>query len=212
VQPGAERVADARDARATLDPLHLVAVLEHHDRRHILYVEVLGELRSAVHVDARTREGLVVPPFLQHLIEKCLDTTAEAGPGRMEVQQFGLCRRIHAVVLPGCGEPKTSRPKCLAVWPLRGGGGPHVSTSTESYSALMVRLRPLDGSVMTPDEAQRIRDAADARLFGDPDQIEISTAALDLLEGLVEAARLSSRTSSALAEMLSEIESVGATS
>ena len=87
-----------------------------------------------------------------------------------------------------------------------------MSTSTESYSALMVRLRPLDGSVMTPDEAQRIRDAADARLFGDPDQIEISTAALDLLEGLVEAARLSSRTSSALAEMLSEIESVGATS
>ena len=36
--------------------------------------------------------------------------------------------------------------------------------------------------------------------------------ALDLLEALVEAARLSSRTSNALAEMLSEIESVGATS
>ena len=87
-----------------------------------------------------------------------------------------------------------------------------MSTSTESYSALMVRLRALDGSVMTPDEAQRIRDAADARLFGDPDQIEISTRALDLLEALVEAARLSSRTSNALAEMLSEIESVGATS
>jgi hypothetical protein len=87
-----------------------------------------------------------------------------------------------------------------------------VSTSTESYSELMVRLRALDGSVMTPDEAQRIRDAADARLFGDPDQIEISTHALDLLEALVEAARLSSRTSNALAEMLSEIESVSATS
>jgi hypothetical protein len=84
--------------------------------------------------------------------------------------------------------------------------------STESYSALMVRLRALDGGVLTPDEAQRIRDAADARLFGDPDQIEISTCALDLLEALVEAARLSSRTSNTLAEMLSEIESVGATS
>ena len=117
MQPGAERVADARNARATLDPLHLMAVLEHNDRRHILYVEVLGELRSAVHVDARTREGLVIPPFLQHLIEKCLDTAAEAGPGRMEVQQFGLCRRIHAVVLPACGEPKTSRPNARRFGP-----------------------------------------------------------------------------------------------
>jgi hypothetical protein len=87
-----------------------------------------------------------------------------------------------------------------------------VSTSTESYSALMVRLRALDGSVLTPDEAQRIRDAADARLFGDSDQIEISTDAVDLLETLVEAARLSTRTSNALAEMLSDIESVSATS
>jgi hypothetical protein len=84
--------------------------------------------------------------------------------------------------------------------------------STEAYSALMVRLRALDGSVLSPDEAQGIRDAADARLFGDPDQVEISTGALDLLEALVEAARLSSRTSNALAEMLSEIESVSATS
>jgi hypothetical protein len=87
-----------------------------------------------------------------------------------------------------------------------------VSTSTESYSALMVRLRALDGSVLTPEEAQRIRDAADARLFGDPDQIEISTDALDLLDALVESARLSSRTSNAVAEMLSDIESVSATS
>ena len=87
-----------------------------------------------------------------------------------------------------------------------------MSTSTESYSALMVRLRALDGSVLTPEEAQRIRDAADARLFGDPDQIEISTDAVDLLETLVEAARLSTRTSNALAEMLSDIESVSATS
>ena len=87
-----------------------------------------------------------------------------------------------------------------------------MSLSTESYSALMVRVRALDGSVLTADEAQRIRDAADARLFGDPNQLEIATSALDLLESLVEAARLSSRTSNALAEMLSEIESVSATS
>jgi hypothetical protein len=87
-----------------------------------------------------------------------------------------------------------------------------VTTSTESYSALMVRLRALDGSVLTPEEAQRIRDAADARLFGDPEQIEISTGALDLLDALVESARLSSRTSNALAEMLSDIESVSAPS
>jgi hypothetical protein len=87
-----------------------------------------------------------------------------------------------------------------------------VSTSPEAYSALMVRLRALDGSVMTPEEAQRIRDAADARLFGDPDHFQVSTDALDLLEALVESARLSSRTSNALAEMLSDIESVSATS
>ena len=201
-----------RNAHAALDPLHLVAVLEHDDRRHVLDVEVLGELRGAVHVDARTRERLVVPPLLQHLVEECLDTAAEAGSGRMEVEQFGLCRRSHAVVLPGCGERENISSETRAVSPLKVRGGPHVSTSTESYSALMVRLRALDGSVMTPDEAQRIRDAADARLFGDPDQIEISTRALDLLEDLVEAARLSSRTSNTLAEMLSDIESVGATS
>jgi hypothetical protein len=117
---------------------------------------------------------------------------------------------------PSCYPDAVSRKhaagKTPAVWPLKCGGGPGVSLSTESYSALMVRVRALDGSVLTADEAQRIRDAADARLFGDPNQLEISTSALDLLESLVEAARLSSRTSNALAEMLSEIESVSATS
>src|SRR6476646_3917266 len=99
-----------------------------------------------------------------------------------------------------------------AVWRLKCGGGPGVGLARGSTSPLMVGVRALDGSVLTADEAQQIRDAADARLFGDPNQLEISTSALDLLESLVEAARLSSRTSNALAEMLSEIESVSATS
>jgi hypothetical protein len=80
-----------------------------------------------------------------------------------------------------------------------------VSTSTESYGALVERLRDLDG-VFTAREAQAIRDAADARLFGDPDQIETVTLALEMLETLVEAARLSTRTSRQLGDLLCSIE------
>ena len=43
---------------AALDLAYHAAVLEHDDRGHILDVEVLGELRSAVHVDAAAREAL----------------------------------------------------------------------------------------------------------------------------------------------------------
>ena len=128
--------------------------------------------------------------------ENACGSAAPAAPGRGTPRRGGWGRIwasrstatwvLSSHVTPSCSplaaSRKTSRPKTRAVSPLRARGGPHVSTSTESYSALMVRLRALDGSVLTPDEAQRIRDAADARLFGDPDQIEISTRALDLLE------------------------------
>ena len=85
-----------------------------------------------------------------------------------------------------------------------------MALSTEAYRTLVTRLRELDGSVFTPAEAQIVRDAADARLFGDDDQTEAVARALDLFGTLVEAARLSKRTSSALSDMLGEIESVGA--
>jgi len=81
-----------------------------------------------------------------------------------------------------------------------------VSTSSESYGALVERLRDLDGNVFTVREAQAIRDAADARLFGDADQIEAVTAALEMMDTLVEAARLSSRTSRELGDLLCSIE------
>ena len=81
-----------------------------------------------------------------------------------------------------------------------------MTSSTESYRALAARLRELDTSVFTQREAQLIRDAADARLFGDADQMDSVTTALDLLETLVEAARLSSRTSAQLADLLCAIE------
>jgi hypothetical protein len=83
---------------------------------------------------------------------------------------------------------------------------PVVSMSTESYGALIERLRDLDGSVFTAREAQSLRDAADARLFGDPDQIETVTRVLEMLETLVEAARLSTRTSRQLGDLLCSIE------
>lgn len=79
--------------------------------------------------------------------------------------------------------------------------------STESYSTLLRRVRDLDGAVFTAREAQRMRDAADARLFGDDDQAETAKRALAMLDGLVDAARLSRRTASALADLLDEIES-----
>jgi hypothetical protein len=81
-----------------------------------------------------------------------------------------------------------------------------VSTSSESYSALVERLRDLDGNVFTVREAQSLRDAADARLFGDTNQIETVTLALEMMDTLVEAARLSSRTSRELGDLLCAIE------
>ncbi|MDX6539377.1 MAG: hypothetical protein QOI71_987, partial [Gaiellales bacterium] len=69
-----------------------------------------------------------------------------------------------------------------------------MAASTNSYRALVERLRDLDGAVFTESEAQQLREAADARLFGDADQVESVRLALEMLERLVEAARLSSRT------------------
>lgn len=83
-----------------------------------------------------------------------------------------------------------------------------MTATTDTYRSLVTRLREFDGSVFTPHEAQVLRDAADARLFGDDDQMEAVARALQLLDVLVEAARLSSRTSGLLADMLCGIESV----
>lgn len=87
-----------------------------------------------------------------------------------------------------------------------------MATSTESYRSLVIRLRELDGSVFTPAEAQIVREAADARLFGDDDRLDAVGRALELLTTLVEAARLSSRTSTLLADLLCNIDSVEAAS
>ena len=81
-------------------------------------------------------------------------------------------------------------------------------SSTACYRALVERVRDLDGAVLTPQEAQQVRDAADARLFGDGDQIETVKRALELLDRMVEAARLSSRTSRQLSDLLRDIEPV----
>lgn len=80
--------------------------------------------------------------------------------------------------------------------------------STAAYRALLERVRDLDGAVLTAREAQQVRDAADARLFGDGDQVETVKCALELLHRLVAAARLSSRTSRQLSDLLCEIEPV----
>jgi hypothetical protein len=84
-----------------------------------------------------------------------------------------------------------------------------VASSTESYAELMERLRELDGSVLSAAEAQLVRDAADARLFGDADHLEAAGDALAVLDVLVEAARLSTRTRAVLGDLLCAIESVG---
>jgi hypothetical protein len=83
-----------------------------------------------------------------------------------------------------------------------------MAASTDSYRALVERVRDLDGAVLTAEESQQVRDAADARLFGDGDQTETVECALALLERLVEAARLSSRTSRELSDLLRGIEQV----
>jgi hypothetical protein len=80
---------------------------------------------------------------------------------------------------------------------------------TDSYLALVGRVRDLGGAVLHDHEAQRVRDAADARLFGDDNQIETVELALELLDQLVEAARLSSRTCRQLSDLLCAIEPFG---
>jgi hypothetical protein len=83
---------------------------------------------------------------------------------------------------------------------------------TDSYRALVGRVRDLDGAVLSEVEAQAVRDAADARLFGDDDQSETVQYALALLDQLVEAARLSDRTCRQLSALLSAIEPFGSRS
>ena len=85
-----------------------------------------------------------------------------------------------------------------------------MAPSTESYCDLMDRLRELGGTVLSERETQLVRDAADARLFGDDDHLDTAEEALAMLDTLVESARLSSRTRAALANLLCEIESVRA--
>jgi hypothetical protein len=80
---------------------------------------------------------------------------------------------------------------------------------TDTYRALVERVRDLDGAVLSEHEAQAVRDAADARLFGDDDRLEAVACALELLDRLVEAARLSSRTCRQLSELLCAIEPFG---
>jgi hypothetical protein len=84
-----------------------------------------------------------------------------------------------------------------------------MAAATDSYRVLVERVRDLDGPVLSEHEAQAVRDAADARLFGDDDQIEAVERALELLDRLVEAARLSNRTGRYLSELLAAIEPVG---
>jgi hypothetical protein len=83
-----------------------------------------------------------------------------------------------------------------------------VTTTTQSYGTLVQRLRDFDGSLLTADEVPQLREAADARLFGDEDQVDAAKRALALLDALVESARLSGRTSRVLADLLCGIESV----
>ena len=64
---------------AALDLLHDAALFEDDDGRQILDVEVLGELRRAIHVDAAAGEDAVILPLLQHLVEKGLDAAAGTG-------------------------------------------------------------------------------------------------------------------------------------
>jgi hypothetical protein len=84
-----------------------------------------------------------------------------------------------------------------------------MAAATDSYRVLVERVRDLDGPVLSEHEAQAVRDAADARLFGDDDQIEAVERALELLDRLVESARLSDRTCRYLSELLAAIEPVG---
>jgi hypothetical protein len=84
-----------------------------------------------------------------------------------------------------------------------------VPVSTDAYRTLAERLRELESHVFSPHEAQQIRDAADARLFDDDDQIALVRRVLALLDELVEAVRLSRRTCRELGDLLCEIEPVG---
>jgi hypothetical protein len=63
-------------------------------------------------------------------------------------------------------------------------------TPSEAYARLMRTVDPLDGSKLHPHESALLRDAADARLFGDPDADERVEQAGNLIERLIEVDRV----------------------
>ena len=63
-------------------------------------------------------------------------------------------------------------------------------TPSIAYGQLMRSLHPLEGSKLHPHESAVLRDAADARLFGDLDADSRLDDVQELLERLVDVDRL----------------------
>jgi hypothetical protein len=75
-------------------------------------------------------------------------------------------------------------------------------STTIAYGRLMRSVRRLDGGELRSDEASLIREAADARLFGDADALERLLDVAELFVTLQECGRMTSEVAETLHEQL----------
>jgi hypothetical protein len=84
-----------------------------------------------------------------------------------------------------------------------------VATTSIAYTRLLRGLRRLEHAELRADDASLIREAADARLFGDADALERLLDVAELFVRLQETGRMSSETAETLHEQLRAVQPYG---
>jgi hypothetical protein len=74
-----------------------------------------------------------------------------------------------------------------------------------AYGRLMRELRALDGAKLHPAEVETLREAADARLFGDDDAIERCVAAEQLMADLADCERVTPELAEEILDLLGDV-------
>jgi hypothetical protein len=80
------------------------------------------------------------------------------------------------------------------------------TAASQAYRTLVRHVADLALVVLHPNEAQLLRDAADACVFDDPDAVERVAAACELLVRLGEYGRIEPHTSTRLGEELVAVD------
>jgi hypothetical protein len=84
-----------------------------------------------------------------------------------------------------------------------------VATTSIAYTRLLRCVRRLEPADLRADESSLIREAADARLFGDDDALERLLDVAELFVRLQETGRMSSEQAETLHEQLRAVQAHG---